>query len=103
MFKTQLSREPTNGIGICGSDDKRNTALRRSGVDTLVVTGAETDVCVLATVLGAIDLGYRTVVVTDALGSSSDESHDALMGLYHERFSQQVETADSAEILAAWR
>ena len=80
-----------------------DAALRRSGVDTLVVTDAETDVCVLATVLGAIDLGYRTVVVTDALGSSSDESHDALMGLYHERFSQQVETADSAEILAAWR
>ena len=80
-----------------------DAALRRSGVDTLVVTGAETDVCVLATVLGAIDLGYRTVVVTDALGSSSDESHDALMDLYHERFSQQVETADSAEILGAWR
>lgn len=37
------------------------------------------------------------------MSSSSDESHDALMGLYHERFSQQVETADSAEILAAWR
>lgn len=80
-----------------------DAALRRGGVDTLVVTGAETDVCVLATVLGAIDLGYRTVVVTDALGSSSDESHDALMDLYHERFSQQVETADSAEILGAWR
>lgn len=80
-----------------------DAALRRGGVDTLVVTGAETDVCVLATVLGAIDLGYRTVVVTDALGSSSDESHDALMDLYHERFSQQVETADSAEIVGAWR
>ena len=80
-----------------------DAALRRGGVDTLVVTGAETDVCVLATVLGAIDLGYRTVVVTDALGSSSDESHDALMDLYHERFSQHVETADSAEILGAWR
>ncbi|WP_244999592.1 cysteine hydrolase family protein [Brevundimonas nasdae] len=44
----------------------------RAGVDTLVVTGGETDVCVLAAVLGAVDLGYRVVVVTDALCSGSD-------------------------------
>jgi nicotinamidase-related amidase len=56
--------------------------LQQSGVDTLIVTGAETDVCVLATVLGAVDLGYRTVVVKDALCSSADESHDALLALY---------------------
>ena len=34
---------------------------RRS--DTLIVTGSETDVCVLATVLAAIDCGIRVVVV----------------------------------------
>ena len=33
--------------------------LRRRGIDTLVVTGGETDVCVLGTVLGAVDRGYR--------------------------------------------
>ena len=79
-----------------------DAALRRGGVDTLVVTGAETDVCVLATVLGAIDLGYRTVVVTDALCSSADGSHDALIDLYHDRFGQQVETAQSDDVLDAW-
>ncbi|HAD83982.1 MAG TPA: cysteine hydrolase [Brevundimonas sp.] len=80
-----------------------DAVLRRSGVDTLVVTGAETDVCVLASVLGAVDLGYRVVVVTDALCSSSDESHDRLIALYHERYGQQVETAECLEILDAWR
>lgn len=80
-----------------------DAVLRRSGVGALVVTGAETDVCVLATVLGAIDLGYRIIVVSDALGSSSDKAHDALLDLYHDRFSQQVETAESGEVLAAWR
>jgi nicotinamidase-related amidase len=77
--------------------------LRRSGVDTLVVTGAETDVCVLAAVLGAVDLGYRVVVVKDGLCSSSDASHDRLIALYHERYGQQVEAAECAEVLDAWR
>jgi len=67
-----------------------------------VITGAETDICVLATVLGAVDRGYRVVVVTDALCSSSDESHDALMTFYHERLSQQVETADTETLLSSW-
>ena len=33
--------------------------LMERRADGLIVTGAETDVCVLATVLGAVDLGYR--------------------------------------------
>ncbi|MET0430539.1 MAG: cysteine hydrolase, partial [Microvirga sp.] len=53
--------------------------LRARRVDTLVVTGSETDMCVLATVLGAVDLGYRVVLVTDGLCSSSDEGHDNLL------------------------
>lgn len=77
-------------------------ALVRAGVDTLVVTGAETDMCVLVTVLGAVDLGFRVVVVSDALCSSSDDSHDALIDLYHDRFGQQIETAECNEVLDAW-
>ena len=33
------------------------TFLREKDVDTLIITGSETDVCVLATVLDAVDLG----------------------------------------------
>jgi len=76
--------------------------LRRRRADTLVITGAETDVCVLAAVLGAVDRGYRVVLATDALCSSSDETHDALMTLYRTRYAEQIETAESEEILAAW-
>ena len=77
--------------------------LRARGADTLVVTGAETDVCVLATVLGAVDRGYSVVLPTDALCSSSDRTHDALLTLYRERYGQQVETATAEEILRCWR
>jgi nicotinamidase-related amidase len=66
------------------------------------VSGGETDVCVLSTVLGAIDRGYRVVVVTDALCSSSDAAHDASLDVYHMRFGQQVETASAELVLDAW-
>ena len=76
--------------------------LRERDVDALVVTGAETDVCVLATVLGAVDQGYRVILVTDAVCSSSDAGHEALLTLYHQRFSEQIETATAEEVLSAW-
>ena len=76
--------------------------LKARGVDTLIVTGAETDVCVLAAVLGGVDLGYRIVLATDALCSSCDEAHDALLLMYRMRYGHQVETMTTAEILDRW-
>lgn len=76
--------------------------LQARGIDTLVVSGAETDICVLSTVLAGIDLGYRVVVVQDALCSSVDQTHDALMAFYHQRLGQQVEIADVESVLEAW-
>jgi nicotinamidase-related amidase len=76
--------------------------LRLREADGLIVTGSETDVCVLATVLGAVDLGYRVIVVRDAICSSSDEGHDAQLRVYHRRYSEQIETASAEEVLRRW-
>lgn len=84
------------------TEGRFETLLRGQSIDTLVITGGETDVCVLATVLGAMDRGYRTVLVTDAICSSADETHDALMRLYCSRFSEQMEAVRAEEVLAAW-
>ena len=77
--------------------------LNERKIDTLIVTGSETDVCVAATVLGAVDRGYRAIVVTDAICSSSDEGHDALLKVYRNRYSEQIETANADTILSQWR
>jgi nicotinamidase-related amidase len=74
----------------------------QSGADGLIVTGSETDVCVLATVLHAVDLGWRVVLVRDAVCSSSDAGHDALLEVYHRRYSLQIETADAEDVLREW-
>lgn len=83
-------------------DGRLHGRLREERIDTLVVSGAETDVCVLAAVLGAVDLGYRVVVASDAVCSSSDETHDGLLALYDARFGQQIEIAEVEEIIRAW-
>jgi nicotinamidase-related amidase len=68
----------------------------------LIMTGSETDVCVLATVLDAVDLGYRVILVKDGVCSSSDVGHNALLTLYHTRYSIQIETTVAENVLRRW-
>jgi nicotinamidase-related amidase len=77
--------------------------LQARGATTLVLTGVETDVCVLATALTAIDRGFRVVVVSDAVTSSSPQGHDAALRHILPRFDQQAEILDTATLLAEWR
>jgi nicotinamidase-related amidase len=77
--------------------------LVEKGVGTVVVSGAETDICVLSTVLSAVDLGFRVVIVEDALCSSSDEGHDALMTMYRTRMHEQIDVLEADELFELWR
>ena len=77
--------------------------LARLGADAMIISGGETDVCVLAAVMDAVDAGYRVILAEDALCSVSDESHDALLRQFGARFSQQIEVAPVEEILDGWR
>jgi nicotinamidase-related amidase len=77
-------------------------ALDELGADTIIFTGVETDVCVLATALTAIDRGYRTILVSDAIASSSPPGHRASLESVYPRFDQQVELIDTDTLLKAW-
>jgi nicotinamidase-related amidase len=82
-------------------DGLLNAHLSAGRVRTLVVTGGETDVCVLATVLGAIDLGYSVIVLDDAVCSGADETHDASLKLLGDRFSVQLRLMKAESFLSA--
>ena len=51
--------------------------LGRLGADAMILSGGETDVCVLAAVM---DAGYRVILAEDALCSASDESQTPSCG-----------------------
>ena len=63
----------------------------------------ETDVCVLSTVMEAMDLGLRVVLAIDAIGSSSAGCHNAALQILHERFDEQIELAPVDDIIASWQ
>jgi len=49
--------------------------LSASGIDTLIISGVLTDVCVLTTVFDAFALGYRIQLVADACTSTTAAAH----------------------------
>lgn len=71
-------------------------------VRTVIVSGAETDVCVLSSVLDAVNIGFRVLIVEDALCSSSDAGHDALMTMYRLRFSEQIDLVTAEALRDLW-
>jgi nicotinamidase-related amidase len=81
-------------------DGRLHETLTREKVEAIVITGGETDICVLAAALGAIDLGYRVILLKDAVCSSADETHDATLELLGGRFSVQVEITETNAFLS---
>lgn len=76
--------------------------LQARGARTLLISGGETDICVLATMLGAIDRGYRVVLAEDALFGSADQTHDAILTVYRNRFGQQLTMCRTEDVLHHW-
>ena len=57
--------------------------LRNRGVESVVITGVVTDVCVSTTAREAADRDFRVVVVSDACTTFSEELHQANLETLH--------------------
>lgn len=68
--------------GACDLHDQ----LQARGVDTVVVTGTLTNVCVETTVREAATLGYRVVLVADACAAQRDQDHNATLHVVYRSF-----------------
>ena len=76
--------------------------LAAADIDTIVFTGVETDVCVLASIFDAVDRGFRVVVPADAVASSSIDGHSAVLDHVLPRLSQQIHVSDVQSVLSSW-
>ncbi len=73
--------------------------LRNMGIRTLVVTGVSVNLGILGTVISAIDLGYRVVLVRDAVCGVPTEYADAVID---NTLSLLATVAHADDVLAAW-
>jgi ureidoacrylate peracid hydrolase len=79
-----------------------DAALRARGVDTLVVTGTMTDICVLATVIGAFNHEYRITVVDDAVTTLWPEIQQATLDIIGRAYGRLASTKEVADVVGGW-
>lgn len=69
------------------------------GIDTLIITGVTTEVCVSSTLRSAIDLGYRCITVSDATASGDSSLHKAALAMIGVEGGIFGEVTTSAEVI----
>ena len=74
-------------------------ALTERGIDTIVVTGTVTNVCVEGTVRDAATRGWRVIVAGDGCSSRRDQDHNASLRTMYRTFSDVRATAEIIDLL----
>ena len=77
-------------------------ALRARNVTSLVVTGTMTDICVLATVIGALHREYRVTVVEDGVATLWPEIQQATLDIIRRAYGRAVTSKEVADQISKW-
>lgn len=82
----------------CFEATELNHVLRSRGIDTLLLTGVNTNSCVLATTVVGNTRDYAVVVVEDCVATMDPALHDAALSVIRQAFGW---VATSQEVLGA--
>jgi maleamate amidohydrolase len=75
--------------------------LHADGVDTVVICGATTSGCVRASVVDAVQHGFPTLVVREAVGDRAQAPHDANLFDIDQKYGDVVSLDDALSYLSA--
>lgn len=70
--------------------------LNEAGIETVLVCGLITSVCVQHSAFGVFEAGFRTILVTDACADRGKERHEAALALYGD-YMYELRTVKSVE------
>lgn len=73
--------------------------LRNLGVETLIITGVGTDVCVETTARDAVDRGFNCIIVEDACATLDEESQNAALLAFAKWFGRVASTDEVIRLL----
>ncbi|MDO8212075.1 isochorismatase family protein [Conexibacter sp. CPCC 206217] len=73
--------------------------LLSAGVDTLLIAGCTTSGCVRASAVDAVQLGFRPMVVREAVGDRSAAAHDQALFDLDQKYADVVSAEDARRYL----
>ena len=91
------------GFGGFAPSTPLDTILRNLGINTCVVTGVTTCVCVSTTVRGGVEHNYRMILASDAVAEVSREAHDAELQTIERLFADVRSTDEVIGLLGGRR
>lgn len=75
--------------------------LNAQQIDTVMVAGCTTCGCVRATVVDALQYGYRPIVIQDAVGDRSESSHRQSLFDMNQKYADVMTSKEVIEILSS--
>ena len=76
--------------------------LAERGVDTVLMTGTVTNVCVEASVRDAATLDHRVILVADACAAMRDRDHNATLHVVYRSYGDVRPTADVVDLIRGY-
>jgi nicotinamidase-related amidase len=70
------------------------------GIDTLLIAGAVTNICCESSARDAVELGYKVVMVSDALSGQAHGLHEATLATFYRIFGDVRPSSEIMDLLA---
>ena len=78
-----------------------NERLGPLGIDTLLIAGAVTNICCESSARDATELGYKVIMVSDALSGHAHGLHEATLATFYRIFGDVRPSSEIIELLSA--